>query len=75
MTLDLGLHAAVRHAKPTREQAPEFYMSRWVAVSQDADTVRRLQEDAAWQDLSPWRSRLVPAWTDRYASILPILRF
>ncbi|MBI5209243.1 MAG: fused MFS/spermidine synthase [Elusimicrobia bacterium] len=75
VTLDLGLHAAVRHAKPTREQAPEFYMSRWVAVSQDADTVRRLEEDPEWRDISQWRTRLVKAWTDRYTSILPILRF
>ncbi len=49
--------------------------AQWAAFSRDGGKIRRLETAAAWQDAAVFDSRFVRPWTDRYASLLPLIRF
>jgi SAM-dependent methyltransferase len=70
-----GWHAALRHYRPSVQDAARFYTaSIWVAMSRDSVRLRQLTRDPR----NPWQALPVRAgfstWTDDHASILPILK-
>jgi SAM-dependent methyltransferase len=70
-----GWHAALRHYRPSVQDAARFYTaSIWVAMSRDPARLRQLTHDRGnpWQAL-PGRPGFA-TWTDDHASILPILK-
>ncbi len=71
---DLGVAAAVRHSKPARERHRDHYPSLWIAFSRDGKNIARLLEEG-WLDLREATPFRVRAWTDAYASLLPLLVF
>ncbi|MBI4679572.1 MAG: fused MFS/spermidine synthase [Elusimicrobia bacterium] len=69
-----GVRGLIRHAVPPEGMGREYYLCQWVALSKDPGKVKRLEETRQWEDLSRWKSRFVSAWTDRHASVLPLIR-
>lgn len=68
-----GLYALVRDDSPGEEG--ELTGSTWVAVSRDAEQMRRIAALAPGKD---WRPLTAPAprpWSDDHASILPYIRW
>lgn len=63
---DAGLSALVAHFDPTKEQELLF-PSRWVAMAEEAKTLRPLREDPAWEPLIIGPGDI---WTDHYSNIL-----
>lgn len=70
-----GFHAMLRHYNPDRRDADRNYSSSvWVALSRDPRQLDRLRviSREEWTSVTP---RLgFTAWTDDYASILPVLK-
>lgn len=69
----LGLHGASKVAA-AKDVAEDEFMSQWVALSADSETLKPLTEQWGWLDLKP-SPRPVKAWTDRHASLLSALGF
>ncbi len=69
-----GWHAAQITYHPTiMEEAEEAATSDWIALSKSAGSIERLKRDGgAWRALEGKRD--FTAWTDDYATILPVLR-
>jgi hypothetical protein len=70
-----GWHARLRHYVPAKRDARRNYAaSIWIALSRNPaqlDRLVALSRPEAWQYLKPRPG--FSAWTDDYASILPVL--
>lgn len=67
-----GWYAAALHYVPTLADNSEATMSDWIALTRDAEVLATLVGEGG--DWAPLRYRkAVSAWTDDYASIVPVL--
>lgn len=48
--------------------------SLWVVMTWNQEAFRHLVEDKGWKPIDPGRMGKYPVWSDRYSSILPILK-
>ncbi|MEI7527672.1 MAG: fused MFS/spermidine synthase [Elusimicrobiota bacterium] len=72
---DLGVHGAVRAESTAAGGGAGAQKAQWAAFSRDGGKILRLEAAAAWRDAAVFDSRFVRPWTDRYASLLPLIRF
>ncbi|MFA6316218.1 MAG: fused MFS/spermidine synthase [Elusimicrobiota bacterium] len=70
----VGLRGLLRHAVPPAGYGREYYICQWAVFSEDAAKLGALAATKEWEDVSRWKSRWAAAWTDRHASILPLIR-
>ena len=73
-----GWRGAVRDYDPPKEQPPGIMLTRsqWIMLSKDKRAVQRVLDTSPEADWRPLRRRQgFPAWTDDYASVLPLLKY
>jgi SAM-dependent methyltransferase len=70
----LGVHAAVRIEGASAGGGGE-QRTQWAAFSRDGEKIVLLEARSGWRDIAVFNSRWVRPWTDRYASLLPLIRF
>ncbi|MFA5140326.1 MAG: fused MFS/spermidine synthase [Elusimicrobiota bacterium] len=66
----LGLFAVHRRLIPPEDAPVGLVPSEWVVLCRDAAKTERLLAEPGWRRLGEGRP-----WTDRHASVLPLLRF
>jgi hypothetical protein len=73
---DLGLDGAAKRLTQKGLMTDDRVPSSWVALSRDAGRIRTLVRARGWADLRDSAGTGAPsAWTDRHASLLPVLAF
>jgi hypothetical protein len=66
----LGFFGAARKLVPPEDAPVGLVPSDWVVLSRDPGKVERLLAESGWHRLGAGR-----LWTDRHASVLPLIRF
>lgn len=72
-TREMGLFGACKRTTQIGKRTEENTPSSWAMVSADPDAVRTLIIKAGWMDLGDPAFAHGKSWTDRHASLLPVL--
>ena len=72
---DLGLSGAAKRLTQNGRAADDRVPSSWVALSRDPAPAAALVRTEGWTDLRDPAFARGRAWTDRHASLLPVLAF
>ena len=68
-----GWHAAMLEYHPDDREGAQAAISDWIALTRDRDTLGKLvAQGGGWEPLGQRKG--FTAWTDDYATILPLLR-